>query len=431
MKRRDMIQLGLGSLAYFTTERTTPNWIIRSAEAIPNPGGENRILVIVQQAGGNDGLNTVIPRTDPVYYDPNTRGSLIIPAGMEINLDGLNGFHPKLARLANWYQNGHLAIVQNVGYPNPNLSHFTSTDYWERGSVPGVPLPTQGWVARFYDNTCAGMPDPYALQMMASGLSDVPDSLEGTTGYTTPAILQASTYALTTDSDAALRRDAIAALNSIATTDPRIDFLQRSESTAEASAEDIAAAASVAVLGNYPAGTFGEGLKLASQVIRAGFPTRIFYVSQNGYDTHANQVGPDPVNTGDHQELLDAFDQALDAFLFEMQTSGNLDRVLMLTFSEFGRRVAGNGSLGCDHGAGNCLMALGGRVAGGVYGGQPDLTDLIKGNLKYTVDFRAVYSEVLEAWFEADPTPVFGESYDLSGIQFIQGVSSVSGWRLY
>lgn len=139
-------------------------------------------------------------------------------------------------------------------------------------------------MARFYDNTCAGMPDPYARQMMPSGLSDVPDSLEGTTGYTTPAILQASTYALTTDSDATLRRDAIAALNSIATADPRIDFLQRGENTAAASAEDIAAAASVAVLGNYPAGTFGEGLKLASQVIRAGFPTRIFYVSQNGYD---------------------------------------------------------------------------------------------------------------------------------------------------
>jgi uncharacterized protein (DUF1501 family) len=433
MKRRETIKLGLGSLAYFSASATTPNWIIRSAQAIPNPGGENRVLVILQQSGGNDGLNTVIPRTDPLYYDPSVRSGVAIPAGQEINLDGLNGFHPKLLALADWYQLGHVAIVQNVGYPNPDLSHFSSTDYWEFGSVPGIPLPIQGWVARFYDNTCLGAPDPYSLQMMASGISTVPDALEGTTGYTAPAVRKASTYALSMDSDDALRRQSITNLNSIATTDPVIDFLQRSESTAEASAVDVAVASGQPVLKPYPAGSLGDGLQLVSQIIRAGFPTRIFYVSQGGYDTHANQVGADPVNTGDHQALLAAFDQAVDAFLYEMQVSGNLDRVLLMTFSEFGRRVAANGSLGTDHGAANSLMVMGGKVQGGIYGGQPNLADLQKGNLKHAIDFRAVYSEVLEDWFGTDPAPVFGQSFDLAPVQFIQGEenSGVAGWRLY
>ncbi|MEX2015336.1 MAG: hypothetical protein WD873_01780, partial [Candidatus Hydrogenedentales bacterium] len=131
MNRRRFLKLGLSSMAYFTLEATTPNWIARSARAMSGTGfPEGRILVIIQLAGGNDGLNTVIPRTDPIYYDAMTRPTIRIPAGQEFNMDGLNGLHPRLAQLNNWYQAGKLAIVQNVGYENPNLSHFTSTDYW-------------------------------------------------------------------------------------------------------------------------------------------------------------------------------------------------------------------------------------------------------------------------------------------------------------
>ena len=194
-----------------------------------------------------------------------------------------------------------------------------------------------------------------------------------------------------------------------------IDFLQRSQSSVEASTQDIAIAGAMPLLveaGAYTTDSLGKGLKLASQIIRAGFGTRIFYVSQDGYDTHANQVNPaDPANGGRHAVLMSNFNSSVDAFLREMELSGNLDRVLIMTFSEFGRRVAENGSLGTDHGAANCLFVIGGRVRGGVYGGQPDLNParLIQGNLRSRIDFRAVYARVIESWFGLPAAPVFGQ----------------------
>jgi uncharacterized protein (DUF1501 family) len=444
MNRRSFItKVGLSSLAYFTAEATTPNWIIKSARAIPlSCLTSGRILVILQQSGGNDGLNTVIPRTDPVYYDALTRPTIRVAAGQEINLTGPVGLHPRLANIANWFNQGSVAILQNVGYVNPDLSHFTSTDYWETGSVPGVPLPTQGWIARFYDNTCNGTGDPEALFMAASGLSNVPGSFENTTNYTPPAISSASSYSLTTSNDRTLRLAGIHSLNSLATADSEIDFVQRSENTAEASITDIATAAAmpdVAPPGSFTTDSFGSGLKLVSQIIRAGFNTRIFYVSQGGYDTHANQVDTnDPLNAGDHPALLTAFDQNLHAFLTEMQATGNLDRVLVLTFSEFGRRVGENNSKGTDHGTANVLFALGGGVQPGVYGGQPDLVNLIKGNLDYKVDFRAVYSRVIETWFGAQAAPVFGQTAydtiiapDMLDVPFIKTPAAVRNWKNY
>jgi uncharacterized protein (DUF1501 family) len=162
-------------------------------------------------------------------------------------------------------------------------------------------------------------------------------------------------------------------------------------------------------------------------------------VSQGGYDTHGDQVDTnDPLNAGDHPVLLSKLDQNLHAFLSEMQLSGNLDRVLVLTFSEFGRRVQENGSKGTDHGAANVMFALGGGVAGGVYGGQPDLQNLIKGNLVHQVDFRAVYSQVIENWFGASALPVFGSTAynsiiapDMAKVPYLTGTAAVRNWQKY
>ena len=427
-RREFLKKVGLSSLAYFTAEATTPNWIIKAARAIPlSCLTDGRILVILQQSGGNDGLNTVIPRTDPVYYDALTRPSIRVASGSEINLTGPVGLHPRLADLAGWFNTGNMAIVQNVGYVNPDLSHFSSTDYWETGSVPGEPLPTQGWAARFYDNACNGQGDPETLFMTAAGMNTVPGAFAGTTGYTPPAISSPGGYTFSTNNDRALRLAGIHSLNTLPTINPELDFLQRSQNTAEASVTDIATAAAMPVTGTYSTDSFGNGLKLASQIIRAGFNTRIFYVSQGGYDTHANQIElGDPLNEGDHPRLLTTLNQNLHAFLGEMESSGNLDRVLVLTFSEFGRRVKENGSKGTDHGAANVMFALGGGLNGGVYGGQPNLTNLIKGNLKHTVDFRSVYSRIIETWFGSSAAPVFGQAaYDsiiapeLSEVNFI------------
>jgi uncharacterized protein (DUF1501 family) len=443
LNRRQFNQISLSSLAYFSAVATTPAWIARSARAMQAADclPPDRILVILQQAGGNDGLNTVIPRTDPVYYDDLTRPTIHVPAGSEINLDGLNGLHPRLSRLADWHQSGNLAIVQNVGYVNPNLSHFISTDHYEFGFAPGESKPLAGWVARLYDSKCGSVQDQDPLFMLASGLSGVPDSMQGSAGYTAPAVKDAATYGILANQDAELRLPAISALNSLGTLDPTIEFVQRSANLAEASAQDIATAAAEPDLvppGSYPENRFGQGLRLVSQIIRAGFQTRIFYVSQGGYDTHASQIEiGDPLNAGNHPQLLDAFDRAVDSFLTEMELTGNLDRVLLMTFSEFGRRVEENGSAGTDHGAANSLFVLGGEVLGGVYGGQPNLTDLIRGNLKHQVDFRSVYSMVIERWFGASAAAVFGESIysgiispDFDEIPFLPAPGEASGLML-
>jgi uncharacterized protein (DUF1501 family) len=418
--RREALKLGLSGIACFSIESAVPQWILRSAQVVADCLSPDRILIILQQAGGNDGLNTVIPRTDRVYYDGQTRPNLRIPKGLEIDLDGLNGLHPRLDKLAGWYRQGTVAIVQNVGYENPDLSHFTSTDYWEFGAAPGDPLPRQGWIARLYDSACAGEVDVDALLAVAAGTSGpTPDALKGMTGYAPPTIGSPDSYDLEASSDRAFRLAAISALNSIFTADPQIEFLQRSQRSVEASTQEIAIAGATPLLveaGAYTTDSLGKGLKLASQIIRAGFGTRIFYVSQDGYDTHANQVNAaDPANGGRHAALLSNLNRSVDAFLREMQLSGNLDRVLIMTFSEFGRRVAENGSLGTDHGTANCLFVIGGQVKGGVYGGQPELNPdrLIKGNLRYSIDFRTVYARVIENWFGLPAASVFGqEAYD-------------------
>lgn len=445
LNRRNFMKVGLSSMAYFTLEATTPNWIIRSANALGTGDclKDDRILVIIQLAGGNDGLNTIIPRTDPLYYAARPRIS--IPNASQVTLDSLNGMHPAMSRLGDWYQDGHFAVINNVGYVNPNLSHFSSTQYFEEGYVPGMTRPRIGWAAKLYDSACGCNPPDTALFYMGSGVGRIPKTLHGAPCYTPPAVLDPESYRLYADTDESLRLPTIESLNTIPTVDPDIDFLQRSENALEASIDDIAIAANTAHLvpeTDYSSDRLGQGLKLASQVIRAGFKTRIFYVSQGGYDTHANQIipGMDALERGNHPRLLSSFSNSVDAFLREMEMSGNLERVLIMTFSEFGRRVEENASLGTDHGAANSLMVFGGSIAPGIYGGQPNLADLVRGNLRHTVDFRSVYSLVIEQWLRCDPVPVFGQSAydsiivpDYPEIPFLDLASAVtsSSWNSY
>lgn len=415
MRRRHFLQTGLSALGWMSVSAAAPRWFARSAAAACDTCfTADRILVVVQMEGGNDGLNTVIPRTDAAYQA--ARPTLAVPAGSEINLDGLNGLHPRLPRLADWYQKARLGIIHNVGYVNPNLSHFVSTDYYELGVVPGEPIASDGWLARYYDHACAGCTTPDALLMTGAGLSRTPKSMLGSTNYTPPAVGNPASYAFSASSDRDARLAAVAANHGIPTTDEDLAFLQNGYSVAASSIDQVALAAATPQLvapGTYPAGSLGDGLKLVSQVIRAGFPSKVFYVRQGGYDTHADQVAAaSPLTAGAHPTLLDEFDRALDAFLTEMEITGDIDRVVLMTYSEFGRRVAENGSLGTDHGAANCSFVLG-AIHPGVYGGQPDLVNLISGSLRHEVDFRSIYAMALEGLFGASVAPVFGQAtYD-------------------
>lgn len=416
VSRRDFLKSSAGGMALFSAMSTVPLWVSKSARALAKNLDRDRKLVLVQLSGGNDGLNSVIPVEDDRYNGEILRPNLRIRTGLEETaLDELNALHPRLWRLAQWYREGHMAVLQNIGYPNPNLSHFVSTDFWERGNSPGAALnaTTQGWVSRFWDNQCAGMPAEQinALGMLVAGQPYVAPALDGSAVYRPPSVTSFGSYRMFAPGGAAgaLRLAMIEAVNNTRTLDGDIDFLQRSAVMAKAALGDIDAAAQAPTLRAYPDDQLGRGLDMISRVIRSGFETPIFYAGQGGYDTHANQWGTDPATTGDHPALLDVLDRSLDAFLSDMRDAGLLDKVLVLTFSEFGRRAAENGSNGTDHGAASALFAFGGGVHGGIYGGQPDLANLdADGNLPHRVDFRSVYARVLDDWLNVDPEPIFG-----------------------
>lgn len=443
IKRRSFLK-GLSSLACYSAAATTPVWINKSAQALTSFGADDdRILVILQHGGGLDGLNTVIPRTDDVYYDEQTRPTIQVPKGTEINLDGLNGLHPRLTGLADWYQKGNMAVVQNVGYMNPNQSHFTSTDIFEYAQNPRESLEKRGWVARYYDNACEGM-DPGVFDIVAAGKKTIPDAINGSLMLNPPTIGRPSDYAFQYSDDETFRRRAMQQLNTLENVSSEIDFMQRSYNTTNVSTQDVRRADSLSTLvpeNMYPNNDFGRGLKLVSKIIRSGFNTKVFYVTQTGYDTHANQVTPGSDNAaGRHPQLMGQFNSAVDGFLQEMEQSGNLDRVVLMTFSEFGRRVRENSSNGTDHGAANCMFVFGGQVQGGVYGGQPDLEDLHRGNQKFKIDFRSVYAQVIENWLGSQAAPVLGDDVyqniimnEIDQVQFLPKVepARVNRWNMY
>jgi uncharacterized protein (DUF1501 family) len=446
--RRDFLKASLSSMAYFSTASTVPLWMAKSAQAACVNGiPDDRILVIYQQAGGNDGLNTIIPYTDPRYYETEGNGglrpNLHITNGLQLG-DGLNALHPKLPLLKGWWDAGNVAFIQNVGYPNPNLSHFTGTDLWELGLSPSSALSTsQGWVSRFFDNQCSGAPPDTIepLAMMANGLSKLPLSLSGSNNYFPPAVRDFASYLVEAPTPQAYGDHVlsyIASMNNMTVTvDSELDFIQRASNMTQASVDDMAIASAVPLINQYPGNSaqslpissysMGPGLEMVSKIIRAGqFNTKIFFVQQGGYDTHANQFGesggsPDPANVGAHPKLLNEADASLNAFLADMDASGDLDRIVIMSFSEFGRRPQENGSMGTDHGTANSLWIMGGAgVIPGVYGGQPDLDNLVSGNqggnLQHQVDFRSVYSVILRDWLGVDPEIIFGTTdfYDVS-----------------
>ena len=413
LSRRDFIKASLGSLAYISAAAAVPVWVAKSAHGLGAGQSDDRILVLVQMGGGNDGLNTVIPYRDDNYF--NARPKLGIQSGYHELGDGLNALHPRMGELKNWYNDGYMALLQNVGYPNPNLSHFLSTDFYEYGASPGSQvLPGgEGWAARFFDNACAGVApeDIPALSILALNTSELPNTLAGSDLYLPPRVGSLDDFTLRAGTD--LRARYLTALNRLNVPNSDLDYIQRVENVVEGTVAEFAQANATEDLRDYPSGRLGSGLKNVSKLIRSGRTTKIYYCSQGGFDTHANQTSGN-TGFGTHADLLGEFDGAMNAFLSDLRDSGDLDKVLVLTFSEFGRRVAENGSNGTDHGGASCLMAFGGGVVGGVYGGQPNLNpdQLERGNLAHKVDFRAIYSNVIQDWFGEDPEPVFGADFN-------------------
>lgn len=367
-------------------------------------GSHAPILVVLQMAGGNDGLNTLIPFADDAYH--RARPQLRIPGDQALKLNDEAALHPRLTGLRGLYDEGHLAIVQGVGYPNPNRSHFRSTDIWQTAS-DAQKVESDGWIGRYFDACCPGA-DPTVGVSLGTGAplafqSQTPTGIS----LSTPEQFQfLSRNASDPEGTRELFRDlseddeAGASIDSLAG-DPGgradtgvLDFLQRTALDACVSSDkilEITRKSKAPV--PYPGGRLARDLNLVARLIAGGLPTRIYYVSQGGYDTHSGQ-------RGGHERLLGELDGALSAFTKDLQAQGNLDRVLLMTFSEFGRRVAENSSGGTDHGTAAPLFVLGGGVKPGLYGKPPSLTRLDQGDLIHTLDFRSVYATVLEKWLQ-------------------------------
>jgi uncharacterized protein (DUF1501 family) len=407
-----MIRLGLGNSALLACGTTVPTFLARAAQALAGDPkrdrhAQDRILVVVQLDGGNDGLNTVVPHGDDLYY--KSRPKLALKARDLKPIDEHVGLHASLEGFAKLREEGRLAIVQSVGYPNPNRSHFESMAIWQTARLnPGPAEP--GWLARAIDAGPAarGGGDARALHIAIEAL---PQALRGGRQHV-PSLATIEQFRRRLGvHESAGARDQRAALDHIASQNasgdnPLLQFVARSTVVSYASSarlESVARDKDDAA--KYP-DFYGlaRRLRLIARLIRAGLTTSIYYVQLGGFDTHAEQLNQ-------HSGLLRELGSSLRAFLTDLERSHDGDRVSVLVFSEFGRRLRENASAGTDHGTAAPVFLLGRAVKGGLHGPYPDLTHLQDGDPKHAIDFRQVYASVLEQWLGLPAASPLGESF--------------------
>jgi uncharacterized protein (DUF1501 family) len=388
-----------------------PAWLARAARAPRDPCAAERVLVVIELRGGNDGLDTLIPFEDDVYH--RLRPALAKRDGLH-RVDDLNRLHPALERTARRFAAGQALAIQQVGYAPTNLSHFESQDIWHEGSTAALRA-GRGWLGAWRDAGSVPAEDA-ALDLLALGDAPLPLALRGR-GPLPPAVRALPGFRLRgyrgagpeAEREDALRLAALRAVNSAPTDDPALDLVQTAFAGADAACTALARAAAHRSAVSYPGTALARNLRSVAAVIASGLTTRVFHVVHDGFDTHTDQAR-------DHPRLLAELDQAVDALLEELAQLNALERTLVLTTSEFGRRVAENGSgveAGTDHGAASVLLLYGGKLRGGVLGGQPRLDALdANGNLPVAIDFRRVYASVIEGWLGGDAAAVLGERFE-------------------
>lgn len=358
------------------------------------------VLVVLQLSGGNDALNTVVPYGDPRYRD--NRPSVRVPEDQVLKINDKIGLNPNMAPIKKLYDEGKVAIIQGVGYPNPNRSHFRSMEIWHTASDSNR-YEREGWIGQYFDNCCDGAPEPSAGIFLGP---ELPQAFLGSSGagiaFESPRNFG---YVAAGPADSAERFRRINRPDSPAPNDT-LDFLRAVTDNANVSADRIhAITAKVRNASPYPRTPFGQGLATIAQLIAGELGARIYYLPLGGFDTHAGQAPS-------QERLLGAFAAGVDAFYADLEKLGLADRVLTLAFSEFGRRVEENASRGTDHGTAGPLFLCGPAARGGLAGQRPDLTRLdANGDLVFTTDFRSVYSTVLEQWLEADAAKILPRAF--------------------
>lgn len=358
------------------------------------PGG--RKLVVIQLGGGNDGLNTVIPYAHDPYYQ--LRPTVGISAKEVLPLDknlGL-GLNPAFAPLLDLFDRGEMSIVNQVGYPNPDRSHFRSMDIWHTASGSERYWQT-GWLGRYLDAECADKSNHHALEI-------------GTELSLANRGIERNAFVL--DSNNSLPEIVRPDMQPTALVDNSdLDFLYKTIAQTEESVDYLRSQVREAKVGTeYPRGAFGHDLRKVAELMIARSDTQIYYVSMSGYDTHSGQINR-------QRRLLDQYAQGVRAFTNDLKREGLFDETVILTFSEFGRRVGENAAGGTDHGTANNVYLMGGNLAkAGFYNGAPDLQNLSQGDLIHEVDFRSVYTEVIQNVFQGDAANILDGKFDSLGI---------------
>ena len=363
----------------------------------------DRTLIIVQMAGGNDGLNTVVPFTDPLYL--KLRPTLGLSNTKVLPLDTRLGLHPNLQPLKKLWDAGHLTIVEGVGYPNQSLSHFQAMDIWQTLDLNGNG--SEGWLGKLV----AGLVDKEGHPFKAIDIGVQTAQALQSISTQVPTIANVKTYNIypdpaDTDGGNARLQALMKLYNSYPGTAPYAALLDTTALSAQDGSRQLRQAdATYHPAVTYPKGPFADGLKVLAESIVQGLGLRVGYVTLGGFDTHANQQAT-------HDALMLTLANGLSAFYNDLAAHGKADNVVIMTWSEFGRRVEENGSLGTDHGTAAPLFVLGNPISKGIYGEPPSLSNLDQnGNLKYTLDFRSVYATVLDRWMGASSKDVLGGSF--------------------
>ncbi len=394
-RREFMVRSGVTLAA---ASSSLPQVLARTSLALRGTSPDGRILVMLQLSGGNDGLNTVVPYRDDAYR--RLRPTLAVGAGEVHKLNDAVGLHPQLEGLKALFDEGQLAVVQGVGYPNPNRSHFESMDIWHTADPTLVQRET-GWLGRALER------DP-ALHALHLDDSPLPLALRSP-GGDVPAVRTIDSFRLSGGADHAARRAIermLAARDASLESGPaaEVEFVRRVAVSAVETARRLDKLPNDGA-GGYPALGLARRLREIARLIAADFGPRIYYTTLGGFDTHARQGTQ-------HPNLLAELGRSVQAFYADLARQGLADRVLLMTFSEFGRRAQENASLGTDHGVAAPLFLCGPGVKPGVVGPAPDLSKLVDGDVPHSIDFRSVYSTVLDGWLNVPSAEILGRRFD-------------------
>jgi len=405
--RRDFVKGGVALVTIGTSAQSLLKGTIAFAAQNPQyveQASNGKILILVQLAGGNDGLNTVIPVGDSTYH--SVRQVIGIPDEQALSLGSGFGLAPQLTGLKGLWDKGNLAIIRGVGYPNQNYSHFRSMAIWQAGD-PELKM-HDGWLGRTLDQMESQQHDPFlGFNIGAS----TPPELQGQK-VSIPSVSDPSQYGfqvggkIVHDSSDPRTATLMKLYEQYPSSSPYGVLLETTAASAVGSAQQLAAVAGQyqpAV--TYPATSFGAGLSVLAEAIVGNLGMRVGHITLGGFDTHSKE-------TADHTKLMTELDEGLTAFYQDLSAHGKADDVLVLTWSEFGRRVQENANGGTDHGSASVMFALGSGVKQGFYGDQPSLSKLVdNGNLAFTTDFRSVYATVIDNWLGIPSATLLGQQW--------------------